>query len=216
MSRRFGVVAALVSAFVLAPSVQASPVALQVSAFKHITFKNIPATTYSDAAGVLTMKVDKSSSVLVLPFDAERTITNVKFSWRLNGVVSTKNAEHEKTKKGDDFPLRIGLMVSGPAPTVPFFAPAWIKAVRDSVKLPSDKLIYLVAGTKSAPGTTWESPYASSIGTVALQSSPIAGSDWQAVDYRSEATKITGIWVMADGDNTASSFTTEIRDLELN
>ena len=102
--------------------------------------------------------------------------------------------------------------MSGEAPSIPFFAPAWIKAIGDNMKLPSDKLLYLVVGAKNKPGARWESP-SDSMNFLALASTP--GKDgWMKVDHTFKTPhKVVGLWIMADGDNPESVFETRVKSL---
>ena len=98
---------------------------------------------------------------------------------------------------------------------VPWFAPAWVKMVRDHLILPSDRLVYLVAGARSQAGSRWKSPYSDSIETIAVASRPGANG-WQHVHFRLQRPiKAVGLWIMADGDNSTSSFVTSLRRLRL-
>ena len=188
---------------------------LDSASFHHITFKDIPPTKYEFAGDHATMAVTKSASAMVQSFPTVRTVTAMQFEWRGTGTVGVLDARHEQTKRGDDARLRIGLMLEGKKPTVPFFAPAWIKAVDAVMKLPAERLQYYVVDAKAAPGSEWDSPYASSIVNLALASTPDKDG-WNKVRYKLPGSvTIVGIWLMADGDDTGSTFTTELRALDL-
>ena len=188
---------------------------LDPAKYKHITFEDIPQTKYSAAGAAMRMEVKKSSSFMLQPFSAKKKVSRLKFMWKSTGNLQVKSAEQEKEKDGDDSRLRIGLVLAGDAPTVPFFAPAWIKAIRDTMKLPSDKMVYLTMGAKNKPGTVWESPYSDSMELRALASKP-EKDGWNAVDHKlAKPLDVVALWIMADGDNTESSFVTELKDLNI-
>ncbi len=196
-------------------SASAKSIALDEEQFEHVVFDNIPETSYTFEDGVLTMSVQRSSSFLLLPFSSQKQVERLRFSWKSTGELNTRSAEHEREKEGDDSRLRIGLVLAGKAPRVPFFAPAWIKAIRDTMELPSDQLVYFTLGSKNEPGSVWNSPYSDSIELRAIQGE-ISSDPWTTVDHElSRPLKAVGLWIMADGDNTASTFTTELRALEL-
>lgn len=189
---------------------------LNTAKLKHITFDDLPTTNYSYNSGVLTMKVKKSASFLLKPLEQVTAVSRVAFEWKGLGQLKVKNAEDEKSKDGDDSRFRLGLILSGEAPTIPFFAPAWIKAIRDNMKLPSDQLLYMVVDTKNKPGTIWDSPYSDSMRLLSIASSPIEGG-WMKVDHKFDRPyKVVGLWFMADGDNTESTFETLLRNLSIN
>ncbi len=183
--------------------------------FQPVTFGKIPPTVYERSGDSLKMTVVKSSSFLLKPFEAERAVSSVSFEWQSQGELHVKDAAAEKTKEGDDGHLKICLMISGKAPLVPFFASAWVKAVRDAMKLPADRLRCLIVGTKAKVGEKWPSPYDDSIELVAVDG-PDEGKGWRRADAKfDQPLRIVGVWIMADGDDTGSEFTTRLRDLTL-
>lgn len=188
---------------------------VSVKGLKLVTFSKIAPTLYSDDKDSLKMQVQSSSAFLLLPFAKPKKITGLTFQWKSDGGPKVKDQKHEREKDGDDAPLRIGLLVSGEAPTIPFFASSWIKAVRDHMKLPSDDMIYVAVGTKSPAGATWDSPYSSSIHVVVAADKPLADG-WRQAQYQPKTPlEIVGLWIMADGDDTKSQFTTWLRQLSL-
>ena len=183
--------------------------------YRAVTFKDITPTVYELSGDSLLMNVKSSASALVHPYKEPRKIWRMRFAWKLEGSVKTSDQKQEQSKKGDDLPLRLGLIVSGPAPTVPFFAPAWIKAVADTLLHPSNRMVYFAAGAKTPAGQKWESPYASS-----LENRSVSGTKdsdgWEVVDASFETFDVVGLWIMADGDNTDSVFVTKLKGLRFN
>jgi hypothetical protein len=188
---------------------------LDMKELSHIQFDKIPATNYSTKDGILQADVNNSSSILIRPFDAVKSVKAVSFLWKAEGGPAVKNAEQEKEKKGDDVTLRVGLMLNGDKPTVPFFAPSWVKATEKVMKLPSDKIINLSVATKNSPGTEWESPYSDSITYLSLASQP-AADGWQTAETTfAKPLNVVGYWIIADGDDTKSKFTVSMKNLEI-
>ncbi|SME95805.1 DUF3047 domain-containing protein [Pseudobacteriovorax antillogorgiicola] len=199
------------SALASTPTMTLSP-----SEFEHITFDDIPPTKYRlEKPDTLVAEVKQSSSILLKPFAKVQSIQKVQVLWQSSGQLKLKDTSHEKKKSGDDALFRIGLILSGEAPMVPFFAPAWVKKSRDVLKLASDRMLYLVVGSPSAPGSRWESPYSSSIESLVMESKPSA-EGWQAAEVSFEKPlKVVGLWLFADGDDTKSEFTSRLKDLKL-
>jgi len=194
-------------------SYAAEEIPLDLKSFHEINFDGIKKTKYQFSKNTLEMTVNKSSSALVLPLKKITTLERVSFLWKTKGQIKTKSAKHETTKSGDDFPLRIGLCISGKAPMVPFFAPAWIKKIKNILFHPSDHMEYLIAGSKHQPLSSWKSPYSSSMRYIALPNK-LQSDGWNLVDHKfKKEIIITALWVMADGDNTKSTFTTYLKNL---
>ncbi len=188
---------------------------LHANKFQTVRFAKIEPTIYTDDQGGLKMQVKSSAAFLLQSFEQIKKIKSLRFQWKADGSPRVKNQEQEREKAGDDAPLRIGLLVSGPAPTIPFFASAWIKAVRDHMKHPSDKMIYVAVGTKNPPGATWESPYTDSI-QVVVAGDQQQSDGWRQAQFQPKTPlSIVGLWIMADGDDTKSQFTTWLRQLVL-
>lgn len=188
---------------------------LSIGTLSHVTFEKITPTKYSNKEDTLQADVHMSSSILIKPFDTIRPVKSVSFLWKSEGSLGVKNAEQEEEKDGDDMVVRIGLMVSGERPLVPFFAPSWIKATEKVMKLPSDKIINLTVGARHAPGTEWESPYSSSISYRSIPSKP-AEDGWQLAEATfDKPLSVVGYWIIADGDNTQSTFKTWVKNLDL-
>lgn len=190
------------------------------TSFRLISFKDIPPTRYRLEGGVLEAEVKASSAAWLLPLKQPRRVGGLSFAWSAEGGLPPRSAQVEASKAGDDAILRVGLILSGPAPTVPFFAPAWVKAVRDNLHLPSDRMLYLVVGAQHKPGEMWSSPYTDSIKQLALASSAEAPAgantgSWQRASYQPQQKEnIVGLWLMADGDNTGAQFKVRLKDLQ--
>ena len=188
------------------------------SEFRSISFDNIAKTQYRFAGDVLQAKVKRSASALILPFDQAQQVERIAFEWKHQaGEIRWQTPQQQKEKEGDDAYWRIGLILEGKAPMIPFFAPAWIKQVLSIVKLESNRMLYLIVGSPLAAQTQWPSPYSDSISNLALASEDASAKEpWRsAVWQASEALSVVGLWLMADGDNTGSSFQTALRNLRM-
>jgi hypothetical protein len=213
------VILAGMSAAFFSIAARATPVQLSKESFAPVVFEGIPATTYrfdgveSDAA--LTAAVDKSASFLLAAFPTARPVHRIAFEWRADGAPLTADAAAEETKAGDDATLRVGLLLAGDPPMFPMMAPAWLKAVRDTLKAPAASLLYLTVGAKHAANTRWTSPHSGSIESLALPS--VAGdAGWQKSEVAFSAPlAVVGLWIMADGDDTKAKFTAALRRLTI-
>ncbi len=192
---------------------RAERIDLAVSAFKHITFKGIRPTRYVNRDGALVAEVDKSASALLYAFKRVHKIKRIRFRWKRHGNLQVRSKRHEQSKAGDDTYFRIGLLLHGRAPSVPFFAPAWIKATRAHMLLPASRIIYLVVSSRHRKGESWRSPYDRSIRMVAINRDA-GGVRYTPLVYEFEqALPVVGLWLMADGDDTGSRFTVSIEKL---
>ena len=181
--------------------------------YHHISFDGIRPTIYELKDNNWHIKVNSSSSFILVPFESPRTIRNISFLWKKDGTLNIDGPKRQTQKSGDDSYLKLGFMTEGRAPLIPFFAPSWIKAVRKFTKLSSDKLIYHLFGGPKEPGSEWNNPYSSDVKMRSI-ASMTRTDGWNEANYTSKITqKITGFWIMADGDNTKSSFQTWLKAL---
>lgn len=186
---------------------------LALDQFRHVTFKNIGPTSYTQDGSGLKAEVNGSSSFLLSAFNRTRIVKSLKWSWKFTGDYKVNSAEVLTTKKGDDAILRVGLIKEGSAPMVPFFAPSWVKAIREHMKLPGDELTYFVAGGPAKPGAKWNSSYSDSMHLIQVES-VLQEDGWMQVSYDlGEPIKAVGLWIMSDGDNSGSKFTVWLKNL---
>ena len=191
-------------------------VVLDPAKFHHIKFENTPPTAYLRQGQFLAAEVDGSSSALVQSFSEPLQIQSAEIKWSLSGIVKTRNASHETQKQGDDFPLRVGLLVEGEAPWLGFLAPSWMKLVKSIMKIPANKMLYLVAGAKHEANLYWESPYSASMSNFSGQTIASAKDGDYTTSFRlKKPLAVVGLWLMADGDNTGSKFKILLKHLKL-
>ena len=209
----------LLYAVALSSVAQAEVVSLRADNFEHIKFRKIKANIHVLKNQQLKIEVDNSASFLMLPFESVRQVHKVSFQWRSEGVPLIKNSQHELKRSGDDAVFKLGLLLKADNDPINPFVPAWLKQVRKLLKLPSEKMTYLVADARHKPGEKWTNPYNRRVTMIAVKSTADDEGDnrgWQQSSYQFELPlDIVAIWLMADGDNTHSSFTTHIKNINV-
>jgi len=189
-------------------------VQLKQSHFEHIKFKRIKANNYIFKNQQLSIEVNNSASFLMMPFDHVKKINHVSFKWRNLGQPLIKNAEHEKKRNGDDAIFKIALLLKSDDRLFNPLLPAWMKQVDKLLLWPSEKMIYLVAGAKHASGEHWTNPYNDRVEMISMKND-VDKNGWKQASYTlRHAEQVVGIWLMSDGDNTHSTFTTKIKDIQ--
>jgi hypothetical protein len=194
----------------------AVPLAISLRDARHLTFTDIPPTQYRIGTNEVTATVSRSASYLLIPFATPLSVQSVQFDWQIEGRVAIRDAEHEGSKGGDDAAIRVGLLVSGPSPMIPFLAPVWLKALSGQLTHSAERLIFLVPDARHGPGSQWQSPYSSDIQSAGL-ASVLRTDGWRTASISfSEPLALVGVWIMADGDDTQSTFMSRLRNLVLN
>lgn len=191
-------------------------ISLQADNFEHVQFKKIKPNNHVYENNFLKIDVDDSASLLMLPFDTVKKISKVSFEWRSEGLPLVNDAQHESSKAGDDAVVKIGLLLK--ADDTPFFnpfTPSWLKRVNELLTFPSDNMVYLVVNAKHAAGEEWLNPYNARVSMVSI-SSMKGLDDWQQASYQlDQSLAVVALWIMADGDNTDSKFTSYIKNIQL-
>jgi hypothetical protein len=192
----------------------AEPITPDNYVFEHIHFKRIKPNIVAFNNDVIQFQVNKSASFVLVAFDDIKTVHRVSFAWQAKGMLNKDNVEQEKTRKGDDAWIRVGLIISGePEPVPEALLPRWSRQVRSTLRHPSDRMLYLVPAAMHAPGTSWKSPYSANIDMISVASTG-TGGDWQQVNHQfSQPQRLVGLWLMADGDNTDSVFSSRLKNL---
>lgn len=181
----------------------------------HITFKRIKPNTFDFKDNTLAIRVNNSASFLLLPFEKIRKINGISFQWKKQGTININNELQEETRKGDDAYLRVVLIIEGEYPLINPLAPKWVKKVRKTLRYPSDKMICIVPGSRHEDGQHWKSPYSSDVEIIAVGSTT-KKDGWNFSEHTFENSQpVVGLWIMADGDNTQSTFTSMLKSLTL-
>ena len=190
-------------------------VSLQADNFEHIQFKRIKASAYTFHDDQLKISVDDSASFLMKAFDTVKDVNKVSFEWRSEGAPKVKDAEHEEKRKGDDAVFKLGLLLETEEdPFLPVIR-SWAKRVQALLKFPSEKMIYLTVDAKHTTGEQWRNPYNKRVTMVSVASVE-QEQGWMKVSHQfKHPVKVVAIWLMADGDNTDSSFTSYIRNIHI-
>jgi hypothetical protein len=181
----------------------------------HINFKKIPPNQFEIKSNLISIEVNKSASFLLIPFKNTKTVKEVTFEWKKDGLLNVKNSQHEETRSGDDAYLRVGIMIEGKKLLTNPLAPKWVKRVRETLNHSSNRVIYLSPNTQHQAGEHWKSPYSNEVDIIAVASEKI-DQGWQLSKHIFDSSQsVVGLWIMADGDNTRSTFTTKIKTVTL-
>jgi hypothetical protein len=195
------------------------------SNYTHIQFGRINANQYEFESRVLKIRVDSSASFLMKAFESVKPVKQVSFKWRSEQQPKVKDTVHEKKKAGDDAVFKLGLLLKADNEIDNTFLPKWMRQVKTLLYYPSENIIYLVAGSKHVAGEQWPNPYNRRVTMIAMSAANIESrleskidgefeEGWQQASYRfGEAVEVVAIWLMADGDNTGSSFTSYVKDI---
>lgn len=192
-------------------------ISLTAGDFEHIQFRTKTPTAYSyhENDNGLLIKVDNSASFLMQAFTAVKQVNQVSFEWKSEGLPAIENAAHESRRSGDDAVFKLGLLIETPDAISDVLLLSWMRRVDSLLKFSSDEMFFLVAGAKHVAGQRWVGPYNNRVTMIAMNNDAGEQGWFQASYQFSEPVKVVAIWLMADGDDTSSSFTAHIKNIKM-
>jgi Protein of unknown function (DUF3047) len=164
------------------------------------------AVEQEDGRPVLRATSDQSASALWHRLGVPTGATG-RISWRWKVRASLAPNEHEREKRGDDYAARLFVVFDSDRFTSHTRAVCYVWAAHEGV------------------GAVYQSPYASGIATIVVESGDEQAHEWVAeerdfvADYRNAfgltPQTITAVAIMVDTDNTGLSATTWFAGIEL-
>lgn len=190
-------------------------ISLTAGDFEHIQFSTKSPNIYQYSDNELRIEVDNSASFLMRAFDKVKVIEKIDFEWKSDGSPQIRDAAHESQRDGDDAVFKLGLLIESDDELDTVFLPAWMRRVNALLHFPSAEMIFLVAGAKHQQRQRWSGPYNHRMTMISMSSFPDeAASGWNKVSYHFEQpVKVVALWLMADGDDTHSKFTSKIKNI---
>lgn len=192
-------------------------VPLGLKNWESVSYDGIKPNSYSQSSDGLKIKVDKSSSPLVLKLNAPKQVSAIKIRAKLEGSINYQASPGSKSS--DDFPLRLGLITKGKNNLNFFqrsFAPNWVIKLS---KLGEEYggfgriqtyLFYLT------PPDFSEREHPLSEYFYEIKAEPFKSNELDAKIALDAPLEVIGIWLSSDGDDTKSSFTVSLLELRLN
>ena len=188
-------------------------ISLTAGDFEHIRFSSKNPSQYRYQENKLLIEVENSASFLMQAFDEVKHVNKVAFEWRSQGAPAIIDAAHEARRDGDDAVFKLGLLLSSDSSPDDIFLPSWMRRVKELLHFDSEQMMFLVAGAKHPAGQHWQGPYNSRM-TMISMISVTDQQGWNKAVYEFEQpVEVVAMWLMADGDDTRSTFTTEIKNI---
>jgi hypothetical protein len=168
----------------------------------------------------MEIKVKESASPIFYSFDRKYKIIGFKVAGEFKGLPIFKNIADQGNKKVDDYPLRIGLIVSGDkkiSGLKKFFAPDWV--IRLYEQIPSEFGLdhvhfFNVTQNKNQLGLKRIHPSSDLITEEFIKLVDKPGSF--NIEHRlKEPLSVLGIWLSVDGDDTMSEYSVILSNLEI-
>ena len=184
------------------------------------SYSSIPSNKVSFSQTGLNVKVNKSASPIVYSFDKSLKIDRFHIEGEFLSLPVFKDVSKVGSKGFDDYPLRIGFVLTGNK-RLSFvqrtFAPKWIKNLYADLpqNLGLDYVkFYNVTQNRSQLNQSRIHPFSEILHENFF--SYVESKGKFSYDVKFEGSKnISGIWISIDGDDSQSDFEVNINKLEL-
>ena len=176
------------------------------------------------AVTVLEGSASAAAGALIYRFDGDAQINSIlRFKWKVGGLIASSDP---RTKGGDDYAARV---------YVTFAVDPERAGVREKAEnavalalygeTPPHAALSYVFTHKAALGTVITSPYTQRVKKIVVDADPASVGKWKSFtrniydDYKrafgEEPTRISGIAIMVDTDNTGESTSARFGDITL-
>lgn len=185
-----------------------------------LQFRGIPPIQHSMKGGKITLEVKNSAGGLVRRLPKETQVKSFILTGNVKGELKVE-ADRLWEKDQDDAFLRVGLIVAGGRSLgrlERLVAPAWVVTMNDVLcadgRAPSAIRSHLLVPHAKWIGKQRPNPQMKQLVDHIVATPDADGRFTMRVDLP-EALDLVGLWLMADGDDSGSTFTVEIDSLEL-
>lgn len=188
--------------------------------WQSLQFRRIPPIETQLTEGRLTLKVQSSAGGLVRQLPKGTRVQSLIVTGSVEGELKV-DADRLWQKGHEDAYLRVGLIVAGGRPLgrlERLIAPAWIVTL-DEVLCADGRAPSAIHNQLLVPHAAWigqqrPNPHMAQLVDHMVATPDANGRFTLRVDLP-EALELVGLWLMADGDDSGSTFTVTVDSLEL-
>ena len=205
---------------ITAPALALDVPVADLEAWKVLSFRNIAANTVTVNDGVMNIAVDKSASPLVYKLTAPLTVTAVTVDASWSGALRIPENTVQGEDGADDFILKLGIVEAGDRKLNWLqrrIAADWLQQLFKLAPPGTGvRRINFLSTTQQQAlvGSTRVHPLNDLLYETRVTYLPSPGEF--TMTYRlPEPVDVLGLWISADGDDTASSFDLQIRQITL-
>lgn len=184
-----------------------------------LEYSDLPANAVEFGAAGMAVRVEASASPIVYPLPRPTRIERIEVSGHLDRLLALEPGV-QGSRAGDDFALKLGLVVAGDKtlnPVQRLFSADWIRQLYalapDGAGI--DRIEFFNAVQDPALLGLWRRHPLSELiveNNVWLIDAP---GEFRLSQRLDEPLEIVAIWLSIDGDDSGSRYTTLIRDLRL-
>lgn len=196
------------------------PLDLDRPNWQTLEYKGIPANTVRQTDDVVKIGVNASASPLIYVFDQPQSLKQIQVKGEIIGNLPGIPNELKQGEQGaDDFAFRIGLVIAGTKRlnfAQKLIAADWVTTLYDLA--PEGEGIDHVQFLNLAnPGTTtWNQrvhPLSKGLFVETIVNKIHPNENFELNYTLPEATRVLALWISSDGDDTASSYTVKLNNI---
>lgn len=196
------------------------PLNLDSPNWRTLEYKSIPSNTVLQADNALQIDIKDSASPLIYVFDQPQTFRTIQVKGEIIGNLPKIPTGYQQGEKGaDDFAFRIGVVVGG-SKTLNFaqklLAAEWVTTLYNLAPA-GEGIDHIQFLNLANPGAVeWEQrvhPLSKGlfIETIVKE---IQNNQKFELDYKlAEPVRVLALWISSDGDDTASSYTVKLNNI---
>ncbi len=185
-----------------------------------LSFRNIPPIRHEIAGDRITLHIDKSAGGIVRPLPAGTRVKSLTVRGRVEGTITSDPAALWKPEADDKY-LRVGLIHAGGKQLNRIrraAAPAWIRTL-DDVLCADGRGPTRIDNLILAPHPEWVGKTRQNPGMKQLHeritATPEKDNTFTITTTFENPIDALGLWLMADGDDTKSTFKVTIESISL-
>ncbi len=185
-----------------------------------LKYRNIKPNIIEFSSEGLRIGVDQSASPVIYPLKSAVGVKGFEAKGKLEGDLKIPDGYKQGVEKGDDFSLRVGLVLSGQkrlSRWQSLVAPQWIKRLH-ALAPPSGGIDHIeffnVIKDPSLTGQSRTHPK-SELLIENFMVTPDSSGEFEMKKSFLPSKEVIALWLSSDGDDTASKFLVKIKSLNL-
>lgn len=198
------------------------PLQLNDENWQSLHYKNIDPNVITQKEQGFEIQVNNSASPLIYVFVQPLLIQNIKVSGSMGDLPTIPADLTQGDKNADDFPFRIGLVLAGDK-TLNFaqklIAPNWVKTLYALAPkgYGIDHIAFLnLANPEEISWQSRDHPASKGLFNETIVAHIQPHEDFELKHDLPQSSEVIALWISADGDDTHSSFSLNLKSITIN
>tara|TARA_B100001248_G_scaffold262427_1_gene258370 strand:- start:27119 stop:27745 length:627 start_codon:yes stop_codon:yes gene_type:complete len=196
-------------------------ISLNISNWQKLDYSSIPPNEVEQKSNSMLIHVKQSASPLIYLLEKPVTVTSVHLLGKVDKIINFVDEAQQGDKKYDDFQMRLGLVVAGDKKLNALqrtFAAKWVKKLFHIGKERGEGIDHIEFLNLAGQNLPWQSrihPLSDLIREKIVGQLSEAG-EFELKHKLKQELKVVALWLSVDGDDTKSSYSVQIDQIQLN